>query len=129
MSADQSVVMQVPEQLLQSLIQVQVAEMLARQGPNLVRDLVSQALSEKDPNSYGRQTIFQSLVHKHIRDVAQSCASEYLDALRPEIETEVRKMIGAQVKRANPRAKDLAEKLVAAICGNVSVSIHIKETL
>jgi hypothetical protein len=105
----------------QAQVQAAVVEALARDPEELVQAVVDMALSEKR-NSYDRATIWQTQVHKMIRDAAQEAFREWLVEQRPLVAKAVR---GKLESRRGVFFKRVLDGLLDAMTRDVTFTVAV----
>ena len=113
------------KRLVDAAISKAVVEALGENKDALIGKLVGQALSMK-ARDYDRQTIFESEVHKMIREAGQAAFKEWLDENLESVKSAVRKNIASRTKSNKDFAANIAEQLVAGMAKNFHVTCTLK---
>lgn len=127
MANETPVVMTIPEDTMKALVQASVAQALSNGKPEVfIEALVKQVLSQKAGSASDyrdrEKTILNLTIEKMIADVAKEFCREYVESIKPQI----RDAVELRLRKKKAFAGEIADKLVAAITGNVHASISIK---
>lgn len=110
--AEQPVVMNLSNEVLQAFIKASVMSALPEQARlRMVETVVHQALNTK-ADQYGSRTVFEKALQDVLTEEAQKQCKEYLDELRPIVAKRIRE----EIKR-----RDYAEKIVKSLMDNLSI--------
>ena len=118
--ADQPVVMNVPNDLLNSLATAAVIKAFPPHvQEELVRSIVEHSLTVKTNESYGRRTVMEAAVSKMIQEEAIKQCQTWVEEMRPAIAKRVRE----EIKRRG--YVDTIFEAVLKSLGEVRVSVSI----
>lgn len=127
MANETPVVMTIPEDTMRAMVQASVAQALTNGQPErfiaaLVKDVLSQKAGNASDYRDRDKTILNLTIEKMISDVAKEFCREYVESIKPQI----REAVEVRLKKRKAFAGEIADKLVAAISGNIYASISIK---
>lgn len=109
--SQQQIGISVPNQLIEDLVRAAVVRELGQQE-KLIEGIVSAALKQKE-SSYDKETLFQKMVSKMIRDVAEESVHEWVQQNRERIQT-------AFIAHLNSPSGEVVTKLVSGMVDGLS---------
>ncbi len=112
-------------QIPQSFIEDTIRAEIVRAMPNkdaIVETVVRKALEEKDRNTYGNETLFQTTVAAAIRDEAKKIMLDWIAQHREQIRDALVKELN---RTRGKRITDLATKLADGLATAGIASIHL----
>ena len=117
-----SVCATIPEDLITEAIERQMVAAMGNKD-DLVNAVVRAALTEKDRNSYDKETIFGKRLKEMIRSSAQAAFQEWLDKQGAKIAAAVKKQLDA---KSGTFVDDLVEAIKSDAERTIRVSVQLQ---
>jgi predicted RNA-binding protein with PIN domain len=111
--AETQVAFTVPKEIIDSHVKAAVAQVLSRDPEALIKAVVDTAMQQKDPGSFGRETIWEKTFNNMVREVAQATFAKWIEEQRPAIERAVRARLDSKER------KDLIAKVAERLAGSL----------
>jgi hypothetical protein len=98
---------QIPDELIKGIVMAEMSKALGNRD-DLIRGVVAAAFTAKDPNSYGRETIFEKQVKEAINNMAA-------EAFKTWLAENAAKVKEAVLRELNKRKAHFADQMATAL--------------